>query len=38
MARREARELTLEEFDDWRAATDKFEAIARKVRLDRSSR
>ena len=31
MARREARELTLEEFDDWRAATDKFEAIARKA-------
>jgi hypothetical protein len=27
MARREARELTVEEFDNWRAATEKFGAI-----------
>src|SRR5690606_41384051 len=29
MARREARELTLEEFDTWRAATDKVGAVAK---------
>jgi hypothetical protein len=28
MARREARDLTVEEFDNWSAATDKFEAVA----------
>jgi hypothetical protein len=28
MARREARELTVEEFDNWHAATRKFEALA----------
>jgi hypothetical protein len=28
MARHTAREWTLEEYDDWRAATDKFEAVA----------
>jgi hypothetical protein len=29
MAQREARGLTVEEFDDWQAATDKFEAVAK---------
>ena len=29
MARREARDLTVEEFDNWSAATDKFEAVAK---------
>ena len=29
MARREARDLTLEEFDNWHAATDRFEAVAK---------
>jgi hypothetical protein len=29
MARREARDLTVEEFDNWSAATDKFEAVGK---------